>query len=188
MGRSHTSDRWKQLADEPWDVQITVVPAPPGRVAGARVAGIPILTAARALIAAVVTLAVIGAVVVDVLPAHSVTPSAPVRPVSRSVTESPYRYPLGCMGAWLSTAGRWSVREARGASPCWRYGVYVTAVLRQVRGVWSLALEAVSPSCPAVSLPRFIQERLVVCRRPMTGPGAARVRRLGASSYARPPR
>lgn len=171
MDHVRTPDR---LADEPWDVQITVVPGSPGRVARARIAGIPVLRTARALIAVGVTLTLIGAVVVDVLPSHHVRAPAPVVRVSRSTAESPYRYPLGCMGAGLSGASRASVGESQAASSCWRYGVYVTAVLRQVRGVWQLALEAVSPSCPAVSLPRFIRARLVVCRRPTTVPAIRR--------------
>jgi hypothetical protein len=77
-----------------------------------------------------------------------------------------YRYPLGCLGASLS--GRERVSEARRpdpASPCWRYGIYVTAILRQAREGWRLALEAVSPSCPEVSLPAFVRAQLTTCLR-----------------------
>jgi len=49
--------------------------------------------------------------------------------------------------------------------PCWRYGVFVTAVLRRVDGVWSLALEATSRSCPQIALPPDVRAQLAVCRR-----------------------
>lgn len=72
-----------------------------------------------------------------------------------------YRYPLGCLGITLS-ADRSSMLGRH--SPCWRYGVYVTAVLRRVNGVWRLALEATSPRCPAVPLPDVVRSALVSCR------------------------
>ena len=169
MDRPSAPDRWDQLADRPWDVQITVVRAPPGRVARARIAGIPIRTAARVLVAVVVVLAVAGAVVLGAPPARHTGALAPSSSLGGRATESPtesaYRYPLGCMSAALSVTSRVSVDEARAASPCRRYGVYVTAILRQVRGMWQLALEAVSPSCPAVSLPAVVRAQLAVCRR-----------------------
>lgn len=165
MDRPSAPDRWDQLRDQPWDVQVTVVQGPPGGVARARIGGLPILTLARLLTALVVVLAGAGAVVLDAPserhnPAFAANVSA-----GGPATESPYRYPLGCMGATLSAPTRESVDETRAASPCWRYGVYVTAILRQVRGVWHMALEAVSPSCPAVSLPAIVRAQLAVCRR-----------------------
>lgn len=72
-----------------------------------------------------------------------------------------YRYPLGCLGITLS-ADRSSMVGRH--SPCWRYGVYVTAVLRRVNGVWRLMLEATSPRCPAVALPDIVRSALIGCR------------------------
>jgi len=43
--------------------------------------------------------------------------------------------------------------------------VFVTAVLRRVDGVWSLALEATSRSCPQIALPPDVRAQLAVCRR-----------------------
>jgi hypothetical protein len=77
-------------------------------------------------------------------------------------TAAAYRYPLGCLGITLS-ADRSAMLGRR--SPCWRYGVYVTAVLRQVDGVWRLMLEATSPRCPAVVLPDIVRSALVACER-----------------------
>jgi hypothetical protein len=170
MDRPSPPDRSDQLADRPWDVQITVVPAPPGRAARARIAGIPSRTAARVLLGLVVVLAGAGAVVVGAPPARHTGPLTKGPSVSGRAAESPtaaaYRFPLGCMGAALSVTGRAAADEARAASPCWRYGVYLTAILRRVRGVWQLALEAVTPSCPAVALPAVVRSQLVICRRP----------------------
>jgi hypothetical protein len=73
-----------------------------------------------------------------------------------------YRYPLGCLGITLSS-DRSSMLGRH--SPCWRYGVYVTAVLRQVNGVWRLMLEATSPRCPGVPLPDSVRSDLITCQR-----------------------
>ena len=164
MDRPSAPDRWDQLGDQPWDVQVTVVRAPPGRVGRTQIAGVPILTVARTLVALVLVLGCAGALVLNAAPArHSRAPTAGLP--AGAATESPYRYPLGCMGATLSVPRRMSAGEARAARPCWRYGLYVTAILRQVRGVWRLGLEAVSPSCPVVSLPAIVRAQLAVCRR-----------------------
>jgi hypothetical protein len=78
-----------------------------------------------------------------------------------SVTEA-YRFPLGCMGITL-TRQAFALRSRTG--PCWHYGVFVTAILRRTGGVWQLALEAMSRSCPQVALPASIRAELAVCRR-----------------------
>jgi len=77
-------------------------------------------------------------------------------------TAAAYRYPLGCLGITLS-ADRSSMLGRH--SPCWRYGVYVTAVLHRVNGTWRLMLEATSPKCPTVSLPDIVRSALVTCER-----------------------
>jgi hypothetical protein len=76
--------------------------------------------------------------------------------------ETAYRYPLGCLGLTLSPDRSSAVG---GQSPCWHYGVYVTAVLGRDNGVWRLMLEATSPKCPAVPLPSIIQSALIACNR-----------------------
>jgi hypothetical protein len=80
-----------------------------------------------------------------------------------AVTEA-YRFPLGCMGMTLSHRALADALTSR-TGPCWRYGVFVTAVLRQVDGVWQLGLEATSRSCPRIALPASIRAELAVCRR-----------------------
>jgi hypothetical protein len=79
-----------------------------------------------------------------------------------------YRYPLGCLGARIvSRHPVPSLPPIDHADPCWRYGVYVTAILRRSGGAWRMALEAISASCPVVSLPLPVRAQLAVCRRPM---------------------
>jgi len=72
-----------------------------------------------------------------------------------------YRYPLGCLGQALSG----TAAELDRTSPCWRYGIYVTVVLRRVGRTWRMALEAVSPSCPTLAVPSLVRAQVVVCRR-----------------------
>lgn len=79
-----------------------------------------------------------------------------------------YRYPLGCLsGRALAKNPAPSLPPVNRASPCWRYGVYLTAILHRSGGTWRLALEAINASCPAVSLPLRVRAQLVLCRRPV---------------------
>jgi hypothetical protein len=85
-------------------------------------------------------------------------PQAPQQPAIAAV----YRYPLGCLGASPSAG---ATAFASRAGPCWRYGVFVTAILSRLHGIWGLALEVVSPTCPAVALPADVRAHVVACRR-----------------------
>jgi hypothetical protein len=172
-----------RLADPPRDVQVTIIRAPRGRAARAGV---------ELPVRAVVTLVLLVAAVAAVL---SSTPDSRAKP-ARAATAVPiaaggavrtpaaaavYRFPLGCLGASLS-AGAVASDAAGRAGPCWRYGVFLTAVLRQSHGVWRLGLEAVSRSCPRISLPASVRAQLVACRRQ----GAASPARPGPKSPKRP--
>jgi hypothetical protein len=119
-----------------------------------------------------VALAAVGALAVgNVRNGTPVAPTVTVLPQPGSTDEpavaAVYRYPLGCLGEALS-----GIRPPAGggelgrAGPCWRYGVYLTAVLHRVGRVWRMGLEAVSPSCPDLSVPPFVRAQVVVCRRP----------------------
>ena len=79
------------------------------------------------------------------------------------VTEA-YRFPLGCMGITLTRQALAGALRSR-TGPCWRYGVFVTAILRRADGVWRVALEATSRSCPQIVLPADVRAQLAVCRR-----------------------
>lgn len=165
MEQPRISDGCGRLADPPRDVQVTIIRAPRPAVAR-RVAGVGL--SARAVVTLALLLAAVGAVI-------STTRTSPARvaaaaPLAGSATGRPtglaavYRYPLGCLGASLSADAAAS-GVARRAAPCWRYGVFLTVVLRQIHGIWRLGLEAVSRTCPRVSLPAPVRAQLVACRR-----------------------
>jgi hypothetical protein len=182
MAQRGTPDGWVSPDDAPSNVRVTVVAGPRGyhpvrsvRDRGAAIgAGVGV-----AAIVAVIAVAVAVGVIVSV----NLRAGAPVslegvgfgglRPVGNPAAAiegssagaaqiaAAYRYPLGCLGITLSSDRRSLLGRH---SPCWRYGVYVTAVLRRVDGVWRLALEATSPRCPAVPLPDIVRSALVTCR------------------------
>ena len=79
------------------------------------------------------------------------------------VTEA-YRFPLGCMAVTPTRQALAGALRSR-TGPCWRYGVFVTAILRRADGVWRVALEATSRSCPQIVLPADVRAQLAVCRR-----------------------
>lgn len=170
MKQPRISDGCDPLVDRPWDVQVTILPGPHASAAPLRIAGIPLIAGVRGLFALAIALAAVGAVLMSVVrtPARPrvATSVAAVHVAGPSPAADPFRYPLGCLGA--SVPGTDPVAAARRfdpGSPCWRYGVYVTAILRPVHGIWRLALEAVSRSCPAVSLPPRVRAQLAVCVR-----------------------
>lgn len=183
MARRTTPDGRSRLANPPSNVRVTVVPGPSSRPTRDRSKliraglGLPVLCGLVAVVAAA------GAIVAEVSLTDrgavkaTLAQSAPqdragidprdelqeaVGPAGMAGVAAAYRYPLGCLGITAS-ADRSSMLGRH--SPCWRYGVYVTAVLRQVNGVWRLVLEATSPKCPAVALPAIIRSALAVCRR-----------------------
>lgn len=186
MAQRSTPDGWVSPADAPSNVRVTVVPGPRGRgpvrtvrtVRHPRSARIRARVLAPLILAAIAALVAAGAIVavapwsgrpasVDAVGAGGPRPVGSPAPATEGNTTgvpqiaAAYRYPLGCLGITLS-ADRNSMLGRHG--PCWRYGVYVTAVLRQVNGVWRLALEATSPRCPAVPLPDVVRSALVSCR------------------------
>ena len=181
MAQRSRPDGWVSPADAPSNVRVTVVAGPRDhhRVRSLRDRRAAI--GVRLGVAAIVAVIAVG-VAVGVIVSVTLRTGRPVslegvgfggpRPVGNpaAATEgaagvariaAAYRYPLGCLGLTLS-ADRSSVLGRH--SPCWRYGVYVTAVLRQVNGVWRLALEATSPRCPAAPLPDIVRSALVACR------------------------
>jgi len=129
---------------------------------------------ARGVASLIVLSAVVGAVLVGgVLPIRpggaarpaAVVPSGAVAdPVPFSAGTQAYRFPLGCLRI---TRTREALAGAirRRSDPCWRYGVYVTAILRRVGGMWRLALEASGGSCPRIALPAPVSAQAAVCRR-----------------------
>lgn len=145
-------------------VQVTVEPGPGRRAGRAGRVGL------RGFAVVVVLGVVVLAVLMEALPGRG-RGSRPgiahhARPATALLDSGPplstmadaYRFPLGCLSITLQDA-----RPER-AGPCWRYGVYMTAILRRVGGVWRLALEVNSRSCPYLSLPASVRRQVLVCR------------------------
>jgi hypothetical protein len=80
-----------------------------------------------------------------------------------------YRFPLGCLGARLAGGSQAYADAANRTGPCSYPGVYVTAVLRRVNGVWHLSLEGHAKSCPRMRLPAPIRAVLAACGKPDVG-------------------
>jgi hypothetical protein len=173
-----TPHHWDSPADPPPDVEVTVVevtvvPGPRDHEVRDRIARIGAVARARLVVGLAVAAAVggVGGIVVGAPQGgRSGAPSGAV--IARPSAAGPagvaaaYRYPLGCLSVTIvaSDPAYASARLDR-ASPCWRYGVYLTAIFHRVDGVWRLALEADSSSCPTVSLPPVVRAQLAVCRR-----------------------
>lgn len=176
MAQSGARDGRGPMPDPPWDVQVTMVPAPRGRGPGTR--RLSAISATRVLYVVALVLAGVAALLVDAAPHRQAAAAMPREIAQPHVTRASgvaiaYRYPLGCLGASipagdLRAGGRRAVRSA----PCWRYGVYVTAILVRSHKAWRLALEAISPACPHVSLPAAVLAQVVVCTRGHPGRGS----------------
>ena len=115
---------------------------------------------------ALIALAGAGALAVGNTSSAPTDQGVPVPMVERAVAAEPpiaaaYRYPLGCLGQALSRTRA----QLDHTSPCWRYGIYMTVIFRRVGRTWRMALEAVSPSCPALFVPSLVRAQVVVCRR-----------------------
>jgi hypothetical protein len=80
-----------------------------------------------------------------------------------------YRFPLGCLGARLAGGSQAYADAANRTGACSYPGVYVTAVLRRVNGVWHLSLEGHAKSCPRMRLPAPIRAILAACVKPDVG-------------------
>jgi hypothetical protein len=176
MAQRGALDGRDSLSNPPSLVRVTVESQPRGRP--------PVGRALRLRAFAVVSLVVASAVAAGVLvvPGGGGTRrhrTAPPRSVAANIAQGgprlrgaaqvaavteAYRFPLGCMGMTLTDRALADAVASR-TGPCWRYGVFVTAVLWRTGNTWQLALEATSRSCPRVALPPNIRAELAVCRR-----------------------
>lgn len=147
--------------DRTCDVQVWISSGPPDSRRGRVAVRLLVALALAAVVAA------FAAIAVDSLRERTVAAATRQSPTDRiPAIAAVYRYPLGCLGASLSGSDQARVSKRYGrTSPCWHYGVYVTAILRPVRGSWRLALKAISPACPKVVLPAIVRAQLAVCRR-----------------------
>lgn len=186
MAQRTTPDRRGSLADPPSQVQVTVVPGPHGAVRG-RLAHLRRVLRPALFAGLAVTAAAVGTVLLVVgRNGHAARASGDVRIALSRAAAPPgvaavYRYPLGCLGVTLSAADpAYASAHLDRGSPCWRYGVYVTAIFHRVDGVWRLMLEATSATCPPVSLPAAVRAALAVCQREATRRSRLPFARAGA--------
>lgn len=121
------------------------------------------------LLVGIAALVLLGAV--SLRSAHRTVPTAVAR--TRPTAAGPagvaaaFRYPLGCLAVTIErTTPAYPTATLDRKSPCWRYGVYVTAVFHRLHGEWRLVLEARSSRCPPRSLPAAVRAQLAVCTRP----------------------
>lgn len=149
---------WGSLADPPCEVRITVIP-------GARPHRPPVRFRAWIAAAVATALAATAAIVVtNRATAPRVKAPVTARTPGPVGIAAAYRYPLGCLSVTISQADpAYASARLDRASPCWRYGAYVTAIFSRVRGEWRLALEARSGTCPPLALPPAVQAQLAVC-------------------------
>jgi hypothetical protein len=176
MAQHGALDGWDSLPNPPSVVQVTVESGPRGRGIGAGPARLRALIAVSLIGAGLAAVVIAGGVGRGAphsahsgqatgvsIPISDATPRLRGAAQVAEVTEA-YRFPLGCMGMTLTRQALAGALRSR-TGPCWRYGVFVTAILRRVDGVWQLALEATSRSCPQIALPADVRAQLAVCRR-----------------------
>jgi hypothetical protein len=171
MEQRGASGGFGSLADPPSEVRITIMPGPHERTGRGPIAGVRARAGSGLIVALVVMATGAGAILGSGVRgggghAGMAAHVGRARATGPPTVAEAYRYPLGCLGASLSGGKHASeARRPDPASPCWRYGIYVTAILRQAHEGWGLALEAVSPSCPEISLPAFVRAQLAMCLR-----------------------
>jgi hypothetical protein len=74
-----------------------------------------------------------------------------------------YRYPAACLSVTITADRRYAAARLDRASPCWRYGAYLTAIFERVDGAWRQLPASDADSCPLSSLPPAVQAQLGVC-------------------------
>ncbi|HTX07266.1 MAG TPA: hypothetical protein VME22_01580 [Solirubrobacteraceae bacterium] len=149
-------------------VRVTVEPGPRRGVAFRQIRRLGRV----APVAAVVAVALFAAAVVGVV-ATQVTATAPPRPGAQAAQASnpgpvgvaaAYRYPRACLSVTIAAADpAYAAVRLNRASPCWRYGVYVTAIFHRVAGVWRMVLDTAGARCPMTSLPPAVRAQLGLC-------------------------
>jgi hypothetical protein len=166
MADARPSDGRDEGSDPRSEVEVTVVVRARRRPLRERLDAVRLPIRAR-LLAAV--LAVVGALLAGGLVAagsiglggerDATSPGGP-----RAAVAAAYRYPANCLTVTISTTDPTYARaELDRVSPCWRYGVYVTAIFHRVGGSWRPLLNSSRYSCPVASLPAVVQQQLAVC-------------------------
>jgi hypothetical protein len=174
MAQRSAPDGWDSFPNPPSVVQVTVESGPRGRRIGVGPKPLRALIAVSLIGAGLAAVVIAGGVGGGAAPRSGRTaginvpisdPTPRLRGVAQvaEVTQA-YRFPLGCRGITPTRRALAGALRSR-TGPCWHYGVFVTAILRRADGVWGLALEATSRSCPQITLPADVRPQLAVCRR-----------------------
>jgi hypothetical protein len=149
-------------------VRVTIEPGPRRRVA-------PVPTGRLGRNRRLIALAVIvlfAATIVGVVATRGTgTRAPPLRaPVAEASTPGPvgvaaaYRYPRACLSVTIAaTDPAYAAVRLNRVSPCWRYGVYVTAVFHRVDGVWRMVLDTTGAGCPMSAIPTTVRAQLGLC-------------------------
>jgi hypothetical protein len=123
------------------------------------------------LIAVIVTALFAAAAVGVVASGGAGTAARPLRAqAARASTPGPvgvaaaYRYPRACLSVTTAEVDpAYAAVRLNRASPCWRYGVYVTAIFQRVAGVWRMVLDTTGAGCPMTSVPPSVLAQLGLC-------------------------
>lgn len=152
------------------DLRASVAVSVRGRTPREALAGRGAISRAGAIAAsaaAVITAAVVVAVLVpqgDRVASASAAAASQSRAPGAAGVAAAYRYPVSCLTVEFAVTNRLYARARLDrASPCWRYGVWATAIFHRVDGVWRRVLDATSYSCPVRSIPRGVERQLGVC-------------------------
>jgi hypothetical protein len=176
MAEDRTPDQPDGLAQAPSSVQVTVLPGPRDRgrerigrrsIAAGALRRAPISAHVLVIIAVALVVVTIGAIVAAPR-GHGTSappePSALARNPGPAGVAAAYGYPLHCLSVTISTRNPAYARaDFDRGTQCGRFHLYVTAIFHRVDGAWRRALVSVGYSCPVASLPKAVQEQLVVC-------------------------
>lgn len=157
-----------RAGDAPILVEVTVLPGPRGRAQSGRMRRLGLLRPAVAAVALAVLVAALVGVLAGPMSKHTKQPLRPqpeqignVGPVGVAAA---YRYPRACLSVTMSPADpAYAAVRLNRVSPCWRYGVYVTAIFHRVGGMWRLAAEVPGAGCSITSIPAIVRAQLGVC-------------------------
>lgn len=149
-------------------VRVTVEPGPHRRVTSRQLGRLGRFAPA----VQVVAIGLFAAAVVGVAANQVTGTAAPPLHAQPSQASTPgpvgvaaaYRYPRDCLDVTMDAADpAYAVVRLNRVSPCWRYGVYATAIFHRVAGVWRMVLNATGAGCPMTSIPAAVRIQLGLC-------------------------
>jgi hypothetical protein len=186
MPREGARDDPRVPGDAPILVEVRVLPGPRGGALSGQIRRLGLL---RLAVGAVALVVLVGAFVGVVAGPMAKRTEQPLRPQPQQTgnvgpvgVAAAYRYPRACLGVTISRADpAYAAVRLNRVSPCWRYGVYVTAIFHRVAGMWRLAADVPGAGCSITSIPAAVRAQLGVCE-PQSGGIEERPRRFARSS------